>query len=295
MVEANELGFPGPLYPQEKWEGVYRIFVTGDAFESAEGVDTKQAWPRILENRMNEMDNRYQVMNFSITGWGPNQYEAVIREYAQTYRPNLIVIGFYVNEYFDVRKNHDAFIRSIGFEQPSQESIWSYLHLVNLRKFIKHKIDRFRNTFTGEPYRLGYFLGNFNSLERNNVEIMLESSLLIEGRLRSIKAIADNIGARVLVVMVPAPVQICGPDTLKYYPKNIDLSDEEHFDRDQPQRLTQKICKRTGIEYLDLRPALKAAADGIPYQQSNMHWTKFGHEVVAKYMSEELSSRGFLD
>ncbi len=106
---------------------------------------------------------------------------------------------------------------------------------------------------------------------------------------------ADNIGARVLLVMVPAHVQICGSDALKYYPKNIDLSDENRFDLDQPQNFTQKICKRTGIEYLDLRPPLIAAADGIAYQQKNMHWTQFGHELVAKYVLKELSSHGFLD
>jgi len=67
VVRTNELGFPGPLYPPQKGENVYRIFVTGEAFESAEGVDNEQAWPRLLEDRLNNGTN------------------AVIRKYAPVY------------------------------------------------------------------------------------------------------------------------------------------------------------------------------------------------------------------
>ena len=52
MVEANSLGFPGPLYLKEKDNNTYRVFITGDAFESAEGVDTYKAWPRLLETNL---------------------------------------------------------------------------------------------------------------------------------------------------------------------------------------------------------------------------------------------------
>ena len=43
-----------------------------------------------------------QVLNFSITGWGPNQYASVIADYAPKYNPDIIIIGFFVNEFFDV-------------------------------------------------------------------------------------------------------------------------------------------------------------------------------------------------
>ena len=53
-VSANALGFPGPLYPVAKAPGTYRILVTGDAFTSAEGVNTADAWPRLLERDLAE-------------------------------------------------------------------------------------------------------------------------------------------------------------------------------------------------------------------------------------------------
>jgi len=72
VVQANELGFPGPLYPTERTPGTLRIIVTGDAYESAEGVDTGESWPRLLERRLRERGVQAEVLNFSITGWlGP--------------------------------------------------------------------------------------------------------------------------------------------------------------------------------------------------------------------------------
>ncbi len=52
QVSANALGFPGPLYAAKRSPGSLRIMTTGDAFTSAEGVDTRQAWPRLLEGAL---------------------------------------------------------------------------------------------------------------------------------------------------------------------------------------------------------------------------------------------------
>lgn len=93
-VNANTLGFPGELYDTKKPKGSYRIFVTGDAYSSAEGVDTEKAWPRLLEKKLISTGLRTEVMNFSITGWGPNQYATVIDKFVPVYKPDLILISF---------------------------------------------------------------------------------------------------------------------------------------------------------------------------------------------------------
>jgi peptidoglycan/LPS O-acetylase OafA/YrhL len=84
FVSANSLGFPGPEYSTTKNPDTFRILVTGDAFSSAEGVDTDQAWPRLLEAGLSTKLNgkKVEVLNFAITGYGPNQYEAVIQHFA---------------------------------------------------------------------------------------------------------------------------------------------------------------------------------------------------------------------
>lgn len=118
LVTSNSLGFPGPEYPVARTPGSLRVLTIGDAFTSAEGVDTDKAWPRRLEGRLRQHLRRddVEVLNFGITGYGPNQYAAVVRRYAPVYRPDLIVVGMFVNDFEDVLITDEDFRRSIGFE-----------------------------------------------------------------------------------------------------------------------------------------------------------------------------------
>lgn len=288
-VYTNSLGFPGPEYSPQKAANVYRIYITGDAFESAEGVDTDQAWPRLLEKYLNAANSReYQVMNFAVTGWGPRQYNAAIQEFAPVYNPDMIIIGFFVNEYFDVGLGQHEYESSIGFDNLPQNSFMAYIRLSHLRGFISDKKKRFNEILNGEEYQPGYLLGNFGSFERSNFDRMQESSVQVERHLLSIKLTAKKIGAKLLVVMIPASIQVNDSGALKYYPRNINISDTNRFDMNQPQRLTMSICAKLDIDFIDLRPPLQAVSGQAPYQKRNMHWTELGHRIVAEYLSKKL-------
>ena len=97
------VGFPGPEVVSEKPADVYRIMVSGDAFESAEGVDTEQAWPRLLQQNWNRAkEKELEVLNFSITGYGPQQYATVAEQFVAQFQPDLIIISLFVNDFKDV-------------------------------------------------------------------------------------------------------------------------------------------------------------------------------------------------
>lgn len=295
-VEANALGFPGPLYDEKKPDAVYRIMVTGDAFESAEGVNTQDAWPRLLEEKLNSKRGiETQVLNFSITGWGPNQYAAVIADYAPKFKPDIIIVGFFVNEFFDVNTNNDEFRNSIGFQKPSQSGVKSYIRLSHLRAWIKINIvDYLKELIRNKPNPSGYFFGNFYALERKNYKSMADNAVLIEERLNTIVQTAQETQARLLVVLVPCAVQVCSPAILKYYPKNLDLSDSGRFDLDQPQRLFKKLCEKLNIPFIDFRDSLTKMREMATYQPKNMHWTESGHKVVAQHVSQYLYDNEYL-
>ena len=86
-VTSNSLGFPGPEYEIEKTASTFRVLVTGDAFSSAEGVDTAEAWPRLLEPQLAARlpQRKVEVLNFAITGYGPNR----VRSRRQTLHADL--------------------------------------------------------------------------------------------------------------------------------------------------------------------------------------------------------------
>ena len=40
-------------------------------------------------------------MNFAITGYGPNQYAEVARTFIPRYHPDIVIIGFFMNDFTD--------------------------------------------------------------------------------------------------------------------------------------------------------------------------------------------------
>jgi hypothetical protein len=252
-------------------------------------VNTDQAWPRLLEADLAERvpGRRVEVLNFGITAYGPNQYALVIEKFAPVYHPDLTIIGFFVNGYEDVLINVEKYSQSIGFSLPSQNSWQAVARLVHVRRFIRLQlIEPFIERVRGKLREHGYFLGNFLALEKSRPDITVTGRQLVAERLKQIKTAADWLGAKVVIAMIPAPVQVCRPDQLAYYPRHVNLNDTTRFDLEQPQRMTQEIALSLGFAYYDLLPVLKSARGDCPYHSRNMHWTVAGHRAVADYLAQ---------
>ncbi len=294
-VEANPLGFPGPEYSPEKPQNTYRIMVTGDAFTSAEGVDTSQAWPRLLETDLQaKAGTDIQVLNFAMTGYGPNQYAAVVDKYAPVYKPDLIVIELFVNDFQDVLWSNEDFQYNIGFGSPDPNSLPSIIKLDSLRRFTSLTVlGPIKETLRNQPDANGYFLGHFSALEIGHSEIENDGRQLTLEKLKRIQAVAAQNDSKVVFVFVPAPVQACQPDQLAYYPRNVDLTDSTRFDTNLPQRLMADVAQSLNVPLYDLRETLSTGSECY-YQPHNIHWTVNGHQVVAEYLADVLVRDGYL-
>lgn len=297
VVSANELGFPGPLVPAEKALGTFRILVTGDAFTSAEGVDTADAWPRQLERdllRCATLADRFEVVNFAVTGYGPNQYAAVIRRYVPLFAPDLVLIGFFANEYDDVRMSTESFHRSIGFGLDDPAALTGWLRVPHLRRFLATWATEFLDVWVHRrPTDRDYFYGHVSALERDRQSYREVGRNLVEARLTEIADVTRASKTPVWLVVIPAPVQVCDAASLHPSLRFVDLRDTDRFDLDQPQRLTTAIAARLGLDAIDLRPLL-AGSERCVYQPNNLHWTREGHSAVASFLAGEICDRGRL-
>jgi peptidoglycan/LPS O-acetylase OafA/YrhL/lysophospholipase L1-like esterase len=292
VVRANALGFPGPNRPVERAPGMLRVLVTGDAFSSAEGVDTDAAWPRLLEQRLRDRlaGRVVEVLNFSITGYGPTQEAAVVREFAPRFQPDVIVLQSFVNDFDDTLTSDAEFRESIGFGRADPRGWLGVIGLAHLSDLVKVEVlQPLHATLTGTPPRRGYHLGSFPALERNRPELE-DGRRLTAIRWREIAAVAGDLGARLVVLAVPAPGEVCTPADLAYWPHGVDLGDAARFDPTRPQRWSAEIAAAAGAEFHDLHGVLRAAP--CPYQPHNMHWTADGHRRVADAVAGWLMQGG---
>jgi peptidoglycan/LPS O-acetylase OafA/YrhL len=287
IISANSLGFPGPQYPIEKNPNTLRILVTGDAFSSAEGVDTNDAWPRLLETELvNQLGIDVEVMNFAITGYGPNQYLKVISEFAPIYRPDIILIELFINDFQDIQISDEEFQQSIGFHLPPQDGVMSIIKLEHLHRYIQLiAIEPLLEIVRDQPRLNGYFLGHFSVFERDGSSITETSRSELARRLAEITDYANQVDAQTIVLLAPASIQVCQPEELAYFPRNIDFTDDQRFNVEFPQKTMNELTSELNIPYYDLLYAFKNSEDECPYHSHNMHWTEVGHKLVANYVA----------
>jgi peptidoglycan/LPS O-acetylase OafA/YrhL len=282
VVSSNELGFPAPN-PRPHAPGSKLMMTVGNAFTSAEGVDTDRSWPRILQRD----DPTLNIANFAITGHGPNQYAEVVRTYGPKLRPDIVFVGMYVKDFEDSIVDERAFQQSIGFDRASPDSVSSFFRFPQLSRYFGLRIVQpLKAAFRRQPNSEDYFLGGFIFFDRRH-EVTPSEYVATRARLQEIRDTAATWGGKVVVGMFPAAAQVCRHGELAYYPQNIDWTGSD-FDRERPQRLTKQIARDLHIRFIDMRRAFVGPSCG--YQAHNMHLTEAGHAMVSSFMLKTIGS-----
>ncbi|HJQ35398.1 MAG TPA: SGNH/GDSL hydrolase family protein [Pyrinomonadaceae bacterium] len=99
IVEKNSLGFRerevGP-----KAEGTFRVMVLGDSLTWGAGLAPEERYTALLERRLREAhpDKRIEVLNFGLPGAPTTRERDVLLEYGKAVSPDLVVVGFCVND-----------------------------------------------------------------------------------------------------------------------------------------------------------------------------------------------------
>jgi len=111
LYAINSLGFRDEEFPEEKPEGVFRILVLGDSMTFGPAMNLEQTYPKVLEELLNESvaaELRFQVINAGVSGYNPYQELATWRGAGVALDPDLVIVGFCVNDVDDPRRHVDA-------------------------------------------------------------------------------------------------------------------------------------------------------------------------------------------
>lgn len=93
---TNSLGMRDIEYPMIKPGKTKRIVVIGDSFAMGSGVHDQENYSSVLECLFdNELaDFKVEVLNFGVGGYGLRNYDAVLRNKAMNFDPDLVIVGF---------------------------------------------------------------------------------------------------------------------------------------------------------------------------------------------------------
>ena len=111
LYSINSLGFRDEEFPEEKPEGVFRILVLGDSMTFGPAVSLERTYPKLLEQLLNESaaaGSHYQVINAGTSGYNTLQELATWRGAGVVLEPDLVIVGFCINDIDDPRRHVDA-------------------------------------------------------------------------------------------------------------------------------------------------------------------------------------------
>lgn len=97
--QSNSAGFRGPEYTPDPPPGVFRIAVFGDSFTMGDGVLVEQAYPHLVERKLNRAsEQQFEVLNWGLSGVNLRQGLMRLRKLAPQFKPDLIIYGFTAND-----------------------------------------------------------------------------------------------------------------------------------------------------------------------------------------------------
>ena len=111
--ETNSLGLRGPELPAAAQDDFW-VVALGDSCTFGKGVLQTQTWPRQLEVLLGETllpDTTPAVANFGVNGYSGNDYRILFEELGMAMEPDLVVLGFNLNDFPNVvmKVDHTVF------------------------------------------------------------------------------------------------------------------------------------------------------------------------------------------
>ncbi len=303
-----------------------RVIALGDSNTFGQGVQTRDAWPKVLERLLFDGDvEAGRVYNLGVIGYNLGQYLLRMQELKGTLRPHLVLVGFAMandlydlvpprlggfaygqdlgRAYFDLDASgnlveiRDLVGRNLGADGTRQRALSPEIRGFLARHFAVYR--RFRTSklamWAAARFRVG------GQLLWSGVETAVKSRLdsddryrwrLAEKLIEAIRVEADAMGAKVVLVNIP------------YLPQAYDEvwnasfgAFPEVYDRWIGGARLAEVCRRAGVHYIDTtqRFVEEARRTGrwLHYREDR-HPTVEGHRIIAEEVARGLAEGGLL-
>ena len=286
-VRVNERGFRGPVIPYEKPSRTARIVYLGDSvtfgYRVARWEDT---YPFVTDSLFKSLSAlRVETVNLAVEGYSQWQQAIVLAQEGDRYQPDLVVIGFVLNDVTEMFYLSRFGGSDEGFQlRHSYTSTWdrvlSKSALVYQIQNVTREIKARRKL--GQDVRLGAIKQQALDVEtliqhpeQNNVKVAWDIAL------SDLQRIVDHCSSQnvsVLVVAFPFAVQLSDPDRMS-----------------APQGVLANYTAARNIPMIDLLPELAAEARARGLTADDLfvdhdHLSVEGHRVVAQLLHPRIAA-----
>lgn len=304
VIEAGSDGFDPWGFRNKTVPAEAEIVAIGDSHTYGNTARMEEAWPSVLSRLTGKT-----VYNMGLGGYGPNQYDHLLKTYALRLKPRIVLCGLYMGDDFEnaflmtYGFDHWAFLRQKRFEgvesdiwqEPDDTRWFKEIRVWLSRNSVLYKIV-FHGSILGRIK--GYFqIGNVSRshdafvtsliLEEYNIReafrpveirrrLNQKNDAVREGMRITVELLQDmeeecrKSGSRFVVVLIPTKEMVFA-DYFEHHPE-IHLSDVI-ADLISNERTARKelfeFFRVSEIAYVDTLPALKRAVSQGLYARTD--------------------------
>ena len=278
--QCNALGFFDTEFELQRRPGVRRIAALADSF--GPGV---VAYERNFLTRLDELLDRggaeTEVLNFGVIAVGPVEYLHLWRTEVQAYRPDLVLVCFFIGNDFVRRRSH------------------SLMHASSLRSVeLVRRMWRSKEWLAGsapdhglmDPEAPTMSEADYLKVQRDRVEVCrVDLNPRMRQRYGETFEVLDQmcaeVGDRLRVVLIPDEFQV---DDARWAELVGDSA--AAFDREQPNTRLRAFFGERSVPCLDLLEPMRAAhRGGVTYKPRDTHWNARGNEAAAAALASWLA------
>lgn len=303
-IDTNAVGMRDVDHPIAPEPGTYRILLFGDSFMEAMQVD----WPDTLAAQLAERldgaaDQRIEIVNASVSGWGTDDQLTYFRRVARDWAPDLILIGMTLHndvsdnlalEFHDFRDGRIRARPATSIPAPT----WQRLQVQEWLASSSHLYRLAVGTLRARSVASGAL-----ALNRHVTELVRKapSDRILAGWAMThqlLEAFRDEgraIDAELAVFLIPLAIQVTDA-RLDSFREASGLAASD-LDLRRPQAIMLEWGRRAGVEVIDLLPGFRrwtGETGHDPYLLEDGHWDERGHALGARLVAQALRERALL-
>jgi len=305
-VRINSLGYRDDEFEAAK-SGRFRILAIGDSFTFGYGCTADEAYPNVIEARLNDAlgPGRVEVINAGFAACNyPDTYYLYLKERGLALDPDLILVGLFVGNDLD----HDLAgehtwprVDDAGLPLKIENTLFRVDdgYWVSRTPLLRYRLPVVRNShlaqvlisalkrarpsaptvlFNRWMYRRDYTDRTEDAVDRVATLIAATADL------------AEERGIPIVFVIIPAREQV--------HPERYDFSRHAFMaghDLEKPQRVLRRLLEDRGLVSLDLLPAVRGASEeGSLYYDLDQHWNSRGQALAGEAIAGFLLERGLI-
>ncbi len=173
-VEINARGYRGRMGSPGKLDG-FRAIALGDSITFGNMLPVESTYPYQLNELLDKTHSRHEVLNFGVGGYDILQEVALFEARGSIYQPDLVVVGFCLNDIGIASPNLEYIVRSGKYRSCP-------IFRLRIAQFIVDRIDRIRiGSWMEEKNRAEIFRQDYES----KIAVIGEDEDILRGLMRA--------------------------------------------------------------------------------------------------------------